>query len=142
MKDMKDKEYNLLKFKFSASMLEEILIRVGKLLKLKFGKNQRIHERIVVDKNSIRRLKIDFDKVFIDFNGLKYFSQRFIYGGALVVVSFDYRYSIGEENSIFSFEFMGREIFIEVESRSISIIQLPLMERVLCLAFPMRTKYH
>ncbi|WNY69943.2 hypothetical protein [Borreliella andersonii] len=139
---MKDKEYNLLKFKFSASMLEEILIRVGKLLKLKFGKNQRIHERIVVDKNSIRRLKIDFDKVFIDFNGLKYFSQRFIYGGALVVVSFDYRYSIGEENSIFSFEFMGREIFIEVESRSISIIQLPLMERVLCLAFPMRTKYH
>ncbi|XOU12884.1 hypothetical protein QIA01_04960 (plasmid) [Borreliella americana] len=64
-----NKEYNLLKFKFSTSMSEEILIKVGKLPELKFGQNQRIHERIIVDKNSIRRLKIDFDKVFINFNG-------------------------------------------------------------------------
>lgn len=67
-----NKKYNLLKFEFSTFMPEEILIKVGKLLELKFGQNQRIHERIIVDKNSIRRLKIDFNKVFIKFNVKKH----------------------------------------------------------------------
>ncbi|WP_434246481.1 PilZN3 domain-containing protein [Borreliella burgdorferi] len=122
-----DKECNLLKFEFSTSIPEEILIKVGKLLEFKFGQNQRIHERIVVNKNSIRRLKIDFDKVFIDFNGLKHkcIVKDLSYGGALVIVSFDYSSSDRDEiDLIFSFELMGREIFIKGQSRNISTIGL------------------
>ncbi|WP_434246483.1 PilZ domain-containing protein [Borreliella burgdorferi] len=123
---LKDKEYNLLKFEFSTSMPEEILIKVGKLFELKFEQNQRIHERIIVDKNSIRRLKINFDKVFIDFNGLKYkCSVRDLsYGGALVIVAFD-----GDVNKdiivdlIFSFELIDKEIFIRGKLISSGAIQ-------------------
>ncbi|WP_417903212.1 PilZN3 domain-containing protein (plasmid) [Borreliella andersonii] len=123
---LKDKEYNLLKFKFSTSMPEEILIKVVKLLELKFGQNQRIHERIIVDKNSVRKLKIDFDKVFIDFNGLKYkCSVRDLsYGGALAIVDFD-----GDVDTniigdlIFSFELIDKEIFIRSKLVSSASIQ-------------------
>ncbi|WP_418457414.1 PilZ domain-containing protein [Borreliella andersonii] len=122
---LKDKEYNLLKFEFSTSMPEEILIKLGKLLELKFGQNQRIHERIIVDKNSIRRLKIDFDKVFIDFNGLKYkCSVRDLsYGGALVIVAFDGDLNKNIIDLIFSFELMDKEIFIRGKLISSGTIQ-------------------
>ncbi|WP_421114431.1 PilZN3 domain-containing protein (plasmid) [Borreliella americana] len=123
-----NKEYNLLKFKFSTSMSEEILIKLGKLLELKFGQNQRIHERIIVDKNSIRRLKIDFDKVFINFNGTKYkcVIKDLSYGGVLAIVFFDE--DLNEDtvvDLIFSFEFIDKEISIKGKVRSSSTIQTP-----------------
>ncbi len=123
-----NKEYKLLKFEFSTCIPEEILFKVGKLFELKFGQNQRIHERIIVDKNSIRRLKIDFDKVFINFNGSKHkcLVKDLSYGGALVIIYFN---GILDEDMvadlIFSFEFIDKEIFIKGKAKSISVIQTP-----------------
>ncbi|WKC75518.1 c-di-GMP-binding receptor PlzA [Borreliella yangtzensis] len=124
-----DKEYNLLALEFLSPMPEEIAIKVGKLLDLKLGQNQRIHERIVVDKDSIRKLKIDSDKAFIKFNGSKHkcLIKDLSYGGALVISSFDYGGDVKEDaiDLIFSFEFMDKEIFIEGKSKSLSVIQTP-----------------
>ncbi|WNY65254.1 c-di-GMP-binding receptor PlzA [Borreliella carolinensis] len=123
-----NKEYNLLTLEFLSPVPEEIAIKVGKLLDLKLGQNQRIHERIIIDKDSIRKLKIDSDKAYIKFNGSKHkcLIKDLSYGGALVISSFDY--GDVEEDAIdlvFSFEFMDEEIFIEGKSKSLSVIQTP-----------------
>ncbi len=114
----------MLKFEFSTCIPEEILFKVGKLFELKFGQNQRIHERIIVDKNSIRRLKIDFDKVFINFNGSKHkcLVKDLSYGGlcSLFILMEDMVADL-----IFSFEFIDKEIFIKGKAKSISVIQTP-----------------
>lgn len=121
-----DKKYNLLTLKFLSSLPEEIAIKVGKLFELKFGQNHRIHERIIVDNESIKQLKIDFDKSFIKFNGSKHkcLIKDLSYGGALVISFFNYEDAKNDEiDLIFSFEFMNKEILIEGKSRSLNLIQ-------------------
>ncbi len=46
-------------------MPEEIAIKIRKLIELKFDQNHRIHERIVIDKGFIQKLKINFDRSFV-----------------------------------------------------------------------------
>ncbi len=113
-----NKEYNLLTLEFLSPAPEEIAIKVGKLLDLKLGQNQRIHERIIIDKDSIRKLKIDSDKAFIKFNGAKHkcLIKDLSYGGDVEEDAIDL---------IFSFEFIDGEIFIEGKSKSLSVIQTP-----------------
>ncbi len=121
-----NREYNLLILEFLSYMPEEIAFKVAKLFELKFNQNQRIHERIIVDKDSIKKLKINFDKAFIKFNGEKHkcLIKDLSYGGVLVISFFDYEdLNKDEINLVFSFEFMNKEIFIEGKAKSLSSIQ-------------------
>ncbi len=47
----------------------------------------RIHERIVIDKDSIEKLKINFDRSFIKLGGIKHkcLIKDLFYGGAFVI---------------------------------------------------------
>ncbi|WP_024653318.1 c-di-GMP-binding receptor PlzA [Borrelia persica] len=125
---IQDKEYNLLTLEFLSSMPEEILVKIGKLLDLKLGQNQRIHERIIIDKESLKKLNLASDKAFIEVNGVKHkcLIKDMSYGGALLISYFDYE-KFEERNTdlILNFEIAGKEVSIIGQARNLSVIQTP-----------------
>ncbi|AWG43085.1 PilZ domain-containing protein [Candidatus Borreliella tachyglossi] len=123
-----DKEYNLLTLDFLSPVPEEFAMKIGKLLDLKLGQNQRIHERIIVDKDSLRKLKLSSDKAFIEFNGIKHkcLIKDLSYGGALLISYFDYEEM--DESDIdltLNFNIAGNEVSILGKTRNLSVIQTP-----------------
>ncbi|UER67879.1 PilZ domain-containing protein [Borrelia sp. BU AG58] len=123
-----ERNYNLLTLDFLSSMPEEFAIKVGKLLDLKLGQNQRIHERIVVDKDSLRRLNLNLEKTFLEFNGMRHkcLIKDLSYGGALLISYFDYEEAGEKEIDLtLNFNIADKEVFIKGKSRNLSVIQTP-----------------
>ncbi|ACH94956.1 c-di-GMP-binding receptor PlzA [Borrelia recurrentis] len=125
---IQNKEYNLLTLEFVSSMPEEILVKIGKLLDLKLGQNQRIHERIIIDKESLKKLNLASDKAFIEVNGIKHkcLIKDMSYGGALLISYFDYE-KLEESNTdlILSFDVADKKVSIVGQARNLSVIQTP-----------------
>ncbi|AHH08700.1 PilZ domain-containing protein [Borrelia anserina] len=125
---VQDKEYNLLTLDFLSPIPEEFAVKIGKLLDLKLGQNQRIHERIIISKDSLRKLNIDSDKAFVEVKGVKYkcLIKDLSYGGALLISYFDYE--VIDESNIdltLSFNIAGKEVSILGKTRNLSVIQTP-----------------
>ncbi|WKC58268.1 PilZN3 domain-containing protein [Borrelia sp. P9F1] len=123
-----ERHYNLLTLDFLSPMPEEFAIKVGKLLDLKIGQNQRIHERIVVDKDSLRKLRLNSDRTFIEFNGVKHrcLIKDLSYGGALLISYFDYEEVEEKEiDLILNFNIADKEVLIKGKARNLSVIQTP-----------------
>ncbi|AHH14228.1 c-di-GMP-binding receptor PlzA [Borrelia hermsii] len=125
---VQEKEYNLLTLDFLSPLSEEIAVKIGKLLDLKLGQNQRIHERIIIDKDSIRKLNLSSDKAFIKVKGVKHkcLIKDMSYGGALLISYFDYE-GMDESNPdlTLSFDIAGKEVSIVGKARNLSVIQTP-----------------
>ncbi|AYE36581.1 PilZ domain-containing protein [Borrelia turcica IST7] len=123
-----ERNYNLLTLDFLSPMPEEFAIKIGKLLDLKLGQNQRIHERIIVDKDSLRKLKLDSDKAFIEFNGNKHkcLIKDLSYGGALLISYFEYEELEEKEiNLTLNFNIRDKEVPIKGKAKNLSVIQTP-----------------
>ncbi|QFP41644.1 PilZ domain-containing protein [Borrelia miyamotoi] len=125
---VQDKEYNLLTLDFISPVPGEFAIKIGKLLDLKLGQNQRIHERIIINKDSLRKLNLISDKAFIEINGTKHkcLIKDISYGGALLISCFDYE-GMDESNTdlILNFDIAGKEVSILGKARNLSVIQTP-----------------
>ncbi|UPA16577.1 PilZ domain-containing protein [Borrelia coriaceae] len=125
---VQDKEYNLLTLDFLSPLPGEVAVKIGKLLDLKLGQNQRIHERIIIDKDSLRKLNLSSDRAFIEVNGVKHkcLIKDMSYGGALLISYFDYE-GIDENNTglTLSFDIAGKKVSIVGKARNLSVIQTP-----------------
>ncbi|UPA12374.1 c-di-GMP-binding receptor PlzA [Borrelia venezuelensis] len=125
---VQEKEYNLLTLDFLSPMPEEVAVKIGKLLDLKLGQNQRIHERIIIDKDSLRKLNLSSDKAFIEVKGVKHkcLIKDLSYGGALLISSFDYE-GMDESNAdlTLSFDLADKGVSIVGKAKNLSVIQTP-----------------
>ncbi|WP_410521925.1 PilZN3 domain-containing protein [Borreliella garinii] len=87
-----NREYNILTLEFLSSIPEDTTSKIRKLIELKFYQNRKIYERIVVYKDSVKKLKINFNRSFIQFSGVKHkcLIKDLSYGDVLVISFFDY----------------------------------------------------
>ncbi|BCR22142.1 PilZN3 domain-containing protein [Borrelia sp. HM] len=125
---VQDKEYNLLTLDLISAMPEDFAIKIGKLLDLKLGQNQRIHERIIINKDSLRKLNLISDKAFIEINGTKHkcLIKDMSYGGALLISCFNFEgMDEGNTDLTLNFDIAGKKVFIVGKARNLSVIQTP-----------------